>query len=272
MSNERFIRFQKSIDDELLEEAGSYTKKKTNIRLIVTMAACFCAVLAGVMAWRPWDKGSNATMNSSAVYSMDTAAAGSFAEAPAAPEAASAPEAFSIMADEDYETPEMEEATEDMGTEEAAKRNDLLTGAASMANPIHECTLKELAELGYEFVLPTGAEVTFTAYIDGMDAPLGEVRFTKAGEEYTWRALKTSAQEDISGVYDADAAENTWVSGSGLPVTLRKGTEGTLLLWYSAEKEMQWCLWGRDAEPDDVLELAEGMVSGEGGSVYMPAS
>ena len=35
---------------ELLEEAGAYRKKHVNVRMIASLAACFCAVLAGLLA------------------------------------------------------------------------------------------------------------------------------------------------------------------------------------------------------------------------------
>ena len=87
MSEKRFELFQKSIDDELLEEAGAYRKKKVNVFMIASMAACFCAVLAGLLAWHPWNSKA-VNMTSQAVYSTETAAAPAEVPAPEAQAAA----------------------------------------------------------------------------------------------------------------------------------------------------------------------------------------
>jgi hypothetical protein len=81
--------------------------------------------------------------------------------------------------------------------------------------------------------------------------------------------MQAKEEADISGVYDSAAAETRWTT-QDLSVILRKGNEGTLLLWYSAESSMQWSLWGQNAEPDDILALADMMAQEDGFSVFAP--
>ena len=54
MNDERFLLFQNSIDEDLLEEAQNYHKQKVSWGRYAALAACFCAVIAGVLAWYPW--------------------------------------------------------------------------------------------------------------------------------------------------------------------------------------------------------------------------
>ena len=279
MSEKRFELFQNSIDDELLEEAGAYRKKHVNVRMIASLAACFCAVLAGLLAWHPWSSKA-VNMSSQAVYSMESAAAP--AEAPAPEAKAAGKTAGAEMRTEgaaNAVTEEAEEESADMdavmdvatfsASADAPGSSDSGTSFAGLANPMHEASLEELAELGYAVLLPENAEVTWSGTIDTADTQLAQVAFTLDGEEYTWRALLTKEEADISGVYDTAAAETRWVT-QDLSVILRKGNEGTLLLWYSAERSMQWSLWGQNAEPDDILTLADMMAQEDGFSVFAP--
>ena len=280
MSEKRFELFQKSIDDDLLEEAGAYREKRVNVFMIASMAACFCAVLAGLLAWHPWNSKA-VNMTSQAVYSAETAAAP--AEVPAPEAKAAAKTAGGELRTEGMEDAMMEEA------EEESAEMDVLMDAATfsasapasagteengssfvgLVNPMHEASLKELEKLGYSIPIPSDAEVTWSGTIAAADTELAQVDFLLAGEEYTWRAQRTKEQTDISGVYDSAAAESCW-EADGLSVILRKGSEGTLLLWYAEERSMQWCLWGRNAEPDDILAMADEMAQEGGFSVFAP--
>ena len=280
MSEKRFELFQKSIDDEFLEEAEAFRKSKRNVRLIATVAACFCAVLAGVMAWRPWDSKAG-SVSAQTVYYADSAAVPAEAPVPepkAAAKAAGSGIRTEGAADAGMEAAEEESADMDIVTDvtmfsaaamepEAAQNSG--TASAGLVNPMHEASLEELEKMGYTFILPENAGIAWSGTVDAADAKLAQVVFRHGGEEFTWRAQQTVRETDISGVYDAAAAENSW-NTENLSVTLRKGSEGTILLWYAEEKSMQWCLWGRNAEPDDVLALADEMAQADGFSVFAP--
>lgn len=75
-----------------------------------------------------------------------------------------------------------------------------------IANPMVELTPQELEEaLGLALLPPDGASDTMYYLIDGT---VGEVQFKYGtnGEEYSYRAQKTDAFQDISGVYFTSAA------------------------------------------------------------------
>ena len=280
MSEKRFELFQKSIDDEFLEEAGAFRKSRRNVRLIATVAACFCAVLAGVMAWRPWDSESGG-MTAQTVYYAESAAVPAEAPVPEAKDAVKT--AGSGMRTESTTDTVMEEAEEEAADMEMSmdvtafsasamapeSAQDSGTVFAGLVNPMHEASLEELEKLGYAIILPEEADITWSGMIDAEDTKLAQVVFNLAGEEFTWRAQQSGEETDISGVYDTAAAENSW-NTENLSVTLRKGNEGTVLLWYAEERAMQWCLWGRNAEPDDILALADELAQTEGFSVFAP--
>lgn len=246
MNKERFLLFQNSIDKDLLEEAQNYRKEKVNWLRYAALAACFCAVIAGVLAWHPWRTNikTAAVMASGAAAKEESAMEYSMVyDTFAAPEAAPMPEAAY-----DYEAAEPEEAAE------ARESNDsvMTFGAATaLPNPVHECTLEELAESGYDMPLPDGAEPVFCAMIN----ELAEVKFLYGGSEYLLRAKKTAESEDISGVYDSVRKALGWSDG-GTEYELREGSEGIVFSWYSADDGVQWCLWSRDCGPETLLKTA----------------
>ena len=220
MNDERFLLFQNSIDEDLLEEAQNYHKQKSNWGRYAALAACFCAVIAGVIAWHPWKPfRMGAAVPVAGVYEKTESAAeqGALYSTYAAPEAAV--NDFSAPAAE-MPLPEPAESYEEEADTFYAQRNDsaMAFGAAAdngvespaefgasaataVPNPVRECTLEELAEIGYDMTLPFGAEPVFSARI----GELAEVRFIYEGCEYMLRALKTAHNEDISGVYDSVA-------------------------------------------------------------------
>ena len=259
MNDERFLLFQNSIDEDLLEEAQNYHKQRSNWGRYAALAACFCAVLAGVLAWHPWKPfRMGAAAPAAGIYEKaeSTAEQGvlySTYEAPAA-----AAYDFSAPAP----LPEPSESYEEEADASYSQRNDsaMAFGAAAdsgtsaataMPNPVRECTLEELAEMGYDMTLPFGAEPVFIARI----GELAEVRFLHEGCEYMLRALKTAQSEDISGVYDSVRRSFNW-SDNECDYEIHSGSEGIVFSWYSFADGMQWCLFSRDAVPDTVLKTA----------------
>lgn len=270
MNDERFLLFQNSIDEDLLEEAQNYHKQKSNWGRYAALAACFCAVIAGVLAWHPWKPfRMGAAVPAAGVYEKTESAAeqGALYSTYAAPEAAV--NDFSAPAAE-MPLPEPAESYEEEADTFYAQRNDsaMAFGAAAdngiespaefgtsaataMPNPVRECTLEELAEIGYDMTLPFGAEPVFSARI----GELAEVRFMYEGCEYMLRALKTAQSEDISGVYDSVRRSLNW-SDNDCDYEIHSGSEGVVFSWYSSVEGMQWCLFSRDAVPDTVLKTA----------------
>ena len=270
MNDERFLLFQNSIDEDLLEEAQNYHKQKSNWGRYAALAACFCAVIAGVIAWHPWKPfRMGAAVPVAGVYEKTESAAeqGALYSTYAAPEAAV--NDFSAPAAE-MPLPEPAESYEEEADTFYAQRNDsaMAFGAAAdngvespaefgasaataMPNPVRECTLEELAEIGYDMTLPFGAEPVFSARI----GELAEVRFMYEGCEYMLRALKTAQNEDISGVYDSVRRTLNW-SDSACDYEIHEGSEGIVFSWYSSVEGMQWCLFSRDAVPEAIMKTA----------------
>ena len=257
MNDERFLQFQRSIDDDILEEAAAWHKQKIAWGRYVALAACFCGVIAGVLAWHPWNTAkSTAVMASGAApAAADTAVAYSvYAEPEEAP--VPEPEAAFDMADSGYSrkgTTQTAEAFEEEAGAVAESYDSVMTfgASAAMPNPVRECTLEDLSGMGYDMHLPDGAETLFIAHID----MLGEVEFIFNENEYMLRAMRTTESEDISGVYDVVSSVSSW-SAEGTDYELREGSEGVILSWYSHEDGTQWCLWSRGSGVAALLETA----------------
>ncbi len=260
MNDERFLLFQNSIDNDLLEEAQNYHKQKAKWGRYAALAACFCAVLAGVIAWHPWKP-----------FRMGAAvpAAGAYEKAETSEEQGLLYSTFSSADTSMYDSaaeaeempvPEPAESFDDsLMTFGAAADGDAdnstnvgtQPSSAAVPNPVRECTLEELMEMGYDMTLPFGAEPVFSASI----GELAEVRFIYAGSEYLLRALKTDRSEDISGVYDSVRKALNWSDGA-CEYEIREGSEGIVFSWYSSGDEIQWCLFSRDAVPEALLKTA----------------
>ena len=106
--------------------------------------------------------------------------------------------------------------------------------AAGIANPMKESGVAALRKhFGCPLSLPEGAEEQKSYLIAGK---LGELRFTLDGVRYTARMQKTSAVEDITGLYYqwTDVRDLT-VSSCNAPAVCytHDGNEKvTALLWY----------------------------------------
>ena len=86
-------------------------------------------------------------------------------------------------------------------------------GNTMVVNPLQAVTAAEVEALGYRIPLPEDAEAPAYYLINlGAEqaAPMAEVRFVRNGGEYTCRTLKTTASEDISGLYAQWSQNDTW--------------------------------------------------------------
>ena len=270
MNKDRFLEFQNSIDKDLLEEAQNYRKTKVNWLRYTALAACFCAVIAGVLALRPWRSfragsaapaaGAYVTEEASAseygaAYSTfafpDGALYDSAADAPEMPEPAAAPAEAREEAESAAEKRGEDALTFGAAVEESAAADTDSGVMFAIPNPVQECTLADLTAMGYEISLPDGAEPVFIAHIGEM----AEVKFLCGGCEYLLRALKTGQSEDISGVYDTVRKAINW-SDAATCYEIREGSEGIVFSWYSAEDGVQWCLLSRDCGPETLMKTA----------------
>ena len=121
-------------------------------------------------------------------------------------------------------------------------------GGAMVVNPLQAVTVAEVEALGYRIPLPEDAEEPSYYLINlGAEktAPMAEVRFVRNGGEYTCRTLKTTASEDISGLYAQWSQNDTWKLES-LEVTVMEAEDLTACVsWYEQEAGLQWCLSGK---------------------------
>lgn len=125
-------------------------------------------------------------------------------------------------------------------------------GPAMVVNPMQAVTAAEVEELGY--CLPVPAEAGEAAYylIDrgtAQGAPLAEVRFEQDGAEYTCRALKTGAAEDISGLYTDWIRSVTWVVDAIVIQLMEAEDDTACVSWYAEDAGVQWCLSGDRGAP-----------------------
>ena len=120
-------------------------------------------------------------------------------------------------------------------------------GNTMVVNPLQAVTAAEMEAQGYWIPLPEDAETPSYFLINlGAEqaAPMAEVRFVRNGGEYTCRALKTTASEDISGLYAQWNQTDTWKLET-LEVSVREAEDLTACVsWYEQEPGLQWCLSG----------------------------
>ncbi len=116
-----------------------------------------------------------------------------------------------------------------------------------VVNPMQAVTAAEMEAVGYRIPLPEDAEMPSYYLINlgtEQTVPMAEVRFVRNGGEYTCRTLKTTASEDISGLYVQWKQKDMWKLES-LEVQVREAEDQTACVsWYEQESGLQWCLSG----------------------------
>lgn len=111
-----------------------------------------------------------------------------------------------------------------------------------VVNPMQAVTAAEMEAIGYRIPLPEDAE-TPSYYLINLGTeqtvPMAEVRFVRNGGEYTCRTLKTTASEDISGLYVQWNQKDMWKLES-LEVQVREAEDQTACVsWYEQESGLQ---------------------------------
>lgn len=137
-------------------------------------------------------------------------------------------------------------------------------GQTQIPNPWSGATLDDIRAMGYNMVLPDGAEdITFTALNAGENgADMVEADYTLGGVEYTCRVSRTTEPEDISGLYETWDQDLSWTVGDA---QLRMCTNNLTgyVSWYLPDEGQQWCVSssGSDAK---LLQNAEILAQGLG--------
>ena len=139
------------------------------------------------------------------------------------------------------------------------------SGAVQMPNPWTDTTLENIRAMGYDMVLPDGAEnVTFTALNaeSGGAAMMVQADYTLNGAEYTCRAAKTAEPEDISGLYETWEQDLSWTAGDAQLQMCTNNLTG-YVSWYLPGEEQQWCVSSASSDAQ-LLQNAEILAQGLG--------
>lgn len=137
-------------------------------------------------------------------------------------------------------------------------------GAVQIPNPWTDTTLENIRAMGYDMVLPDGAEnVTFTALnAEGGSAAMVQADYTLGGAEYTCRAAKTAEPEDISGLYETWEQDLSWTVGEAQLQMCTNNLTG-YVSWYLPGEEQQWCVSSASSDAQ-LLQNAEILAQGLG--------
>ena len=116
-----------------------------------------------------------------------------------------------------------------------------------VVNPLNTVTAVDVEALGYRIPIPADAQDPAYFLIDlseEREVPMAEVRFERNGGAYTCRALKTTASEDISGLYVDWTQNYTWNLNT-FTVNIMEAEDLTAYVsWYEEASGTQWCLSG----------------------------
>ncbi len=146
-------------------------------------------------------------------------------------------------------------------------RTDKVPGGSQIPDPWSGTTLADIRAMGYDMVLPDGAEnITFTALNAGANgAEMVEADYTLGGVAYTCRAAKSAESEDISGLYETWDQDLSWTVGE---TQLRMCTNNLTgyVSWYLPGEGQQWCVSSTSSDAQ-LLENAEILAAGLGQSL-----
>lgn len=116
-----------------------------------------------------------------------------------------------------------------------------MASMTTLANPLRDSSQEELAGMGYSITLPEGAgDIRYSVIDSGSgETPLAQAEFSYQQSSYTLRALKSGAEEDISGLYADWAVAMDWRMGQ-LSIRYNESDGTGWIGWYDGET--QWCL------------------------------
>lgn len=137
-------------------------------------------------------------------------------------------------------------------------------GNTQITNPWSDTTLENIRAMGYNMVLPDGAEnITFTALSTGENgAEMVEADYTLDGAAYTCRAAKTGESEDISGLYETWDQDLSWTVGEAQLQMCTNNLTG-YVSWFLPSEGQQWCVSSSSSDAK-LLENAQILAAGLG--------
>ncbi len=133
-----------------------------------------------------------------------------------------------------------------------------------IADPWSDTTLEDIRAMGFNMVLPDGAEnISFSALNAGQNgAEMVQADYTLDGTEYTCRAAKTTEPEDISGLYQTWDQDLSWTVGDAQLQMCTNNLTG-YVSWYLAGEGQQWCVSSASSDAQ-LLENAQLLAAGYG--------
>lgn len=143
----------------------------------------------------------------------------------------------------------------------SSPKND---GQSQIPNPWSDTTIENIRAMGFDMVLPDGAEnITFTALnADETGAEMVEADYTLGGIEYTCRAAKSSESEDISGLYETWDQNLSWTVGEAQLQMCTNNLTG-YVSWFLPAEGQQWCVSSSSSDAQ-LLENAKILAAGLG--------
>lgn len=143
----------------------------------------------------------------------------------------------------------------------SSPKND---GQSQIPNPWSDTTIENIRAMGFDMVLPDGAEnITFTALnADETGAEMVEADYTLGGIEYTCRAAKSSESEDISGLYETWDQNLSWTVGEAQLQMCTNNLTG-YVSWFLPAEGQQWCV-SSSSSYAQLLENAKILAAGLG--------
>ena len=142
-------------------------------------------------------------------------------------------------------------------------RTDSESGT-QIANPWSDTTIENIRAMGFNMVLPDGAEnITFTALDAGENgAEMVEADYTLDGAAYTCRAAKTGESADISGLYETWDQDLSWTVGEAQLQMCTNNLTG-YVSWFLPDEGQQWCVSSSSSDAQ-LLENAKILAAGLG--------
>ena len=133
-----------------------------------------------------------------------------------------------------------------------------------IANPWSDTTIENIRAMGFNMVLPDGAEnITFTALNAGENgAEMVEADYTLDGAAYTCRAAKTGESADISGLYETWDQDLSWTVGEAQLQMCTNNLTG-YVSWFLPAEGQQWCVSSSSSDAK-LLENAQILAAGLG--------
>ncbi|MBR3867124.1 MAG: hypothetical protein IKM54_04960 [Butyricicoccus sp.] len=142
-------------------------------------------------------------------------------------------------------------------------KQNVPTEPVKWASPPQYRSAEEVADFGYDFPIPDGAEdVHYTLIERDREIPMAHASFLWQNRSFRYRALKTGTEvpADISGLRYEWEIECDWDAG-GLSLQYRAVENGESWIgWFDADEGVQWCLGGNLIAQETMFDAAQSII------------